>query len=692
MKVIHRAMYRGLVPRPLTLPLLASIIGLWIGWFGVPESGWAVDVLTQHNDQWRTGSNQSETILTTTGVASPNFGKLYTYMVHGYVYAQPLYVSGLTIAGGRRNLLFVATMEDDVYAFDADTNLTYWHKQYTGGQITPVPIADIAGRNDLNIHGNVGILSTPVIDKVSSTIYLLARTKDTSNATYLQTLHALDLVTGNEKFGGPVTIHPPGFNTKTQNQRPGLALANGQIYICWGSHEDIMPYNGYIMTFDAATLALKRVFNVTAGGGKGALWQSGQAPAFDDEGNLYVTSGNGDWNGTTQWGQTCLKLAPDFRVLDWCTPVNYAAMNAGDTDFGAAGCLLLPGQTGYPSTSYVVTGGKDGKLFVMDKERGMGHQSPGDAKVHQIWQVVQSAAKCSVHIHGSPIYWDSSTRGQMMYLWGENDRGKAYKFDGSKFDGAPLMKTAVTSPITGCGMPGGLLSLSASGNTNGIVWASCVYTGDAVHDIVPGILRAYDANDLGIELWNSYQNKPRDDFGKLAKYVPPTIANGKVYMASFSNTVCAYGLLNTYKPVLADGTYKIINRKSGLALGVAAGSTANSVNVGQERYTGADSQKWTFTSLGGGYYKMVGMGSGKALDVTAGSTASGALIDIYPYASQANQQWVVAPTLTAGCYTVQGAQSGLFLDVLNASVDPGAGAIQAQGTDGGTQDWFLQTP
>ena len=692
MKVADFIMCRGLSTRPFAFPLLASVAGLWLGWFFALESGCAVDVLTQHNDQWRTGSNTSETILTAASVAPTTFGKLYTYLVHGYVYAQPLYVSGLTVAGGKHNLLFVATMEDDVYAFDADTNATYWHKQFTGGQITPVPIKDIVGRSDLNIHGNVGILSTPVIDRATSTIYLLARTKDTSNASYYQTLHALDLVTGNEKFGGPVTIHPPGFDAETQNQRPGLALANGQIYICWGSHEDILPYHGYIMTFDAATLALRTVFNTTPGGSKGAIWQSGQAPAFDDKGNLYVTTGNGDWNGTSQWGQTSLKVSPTFKVLDWCTPINYAAMNARDTDFGAGGCLLLPDRTGYPATSYVVTGGKDGKLFVMDKDHGMGHQSTGDAKVHQNWQAVESASKCTAHIHGSPIYWNSGTVGEMMYVWGENDRGKAYKFDGSTFNTTPIMETAVTSPITGCGMPGGILSLSANGNTNGILWASCVYTGDAVHDIVPGILRAYDANDLGKELWNSYQDKSRDDLGKLAKYVPPTIANGKVYMATFSNSVCAYGLLSTYKPPLADGTYKVINQKSGLALGVAEGSTANSVNVGQERYTGADSQKWTFTYLGGGYYKVVGVGSGKALDVTAQSTDSGALIDIYPFASQANQQWVVASTRTADGYTIQGAQSALFLDILNASLDPGAKADQAQDTGGGTQGWLLQTP
>ncbi len=217
----------GLASRPFTRPLLAGVVGLTLGWFVALENGRAVDVLSQHNDQWRTGSNTSETVLTPASVTPATFGKLYTYLVHGSVYAQPLYVSGLTIAGGQHNLLFVATMEDDVYAFDADTSLTYWHRQFTGGPITPVPIRDIAGRSDLNIHGNVGILSTPVIDRATSTLYLLARTKDTGNATYLQTLHALDLVTGDEKFGGPVMVHPPGFDTKTQNQPEDVARFRG---------------------------------------------------------------------------------------------------------------------------------------------------------------------------------------------------------------------------------------------------------------------------------------------------------------------------------------------------------------------------------------------------------------------------------------------------------------------------------
>ena len=266
----------------------------------------AVDILTQHNDQFRTGANLSETILTPANVNATQFGKLFSYAVDGYVFAQPLYVSAYSISGGTHNVCYVATMEDSVYAFDADSNTTYWHKQFTGGNITPVPIVDITGNNNLNIHGDVGILSTPVIDKTSGTIYVLARTKNTSTTTYIQSLHALDLATGNEKFGGPIVISASGFDNKMQNQRPGLALANGNVYIAWGSHEDFTPYHGWVMAYNATTLAQVAVFNTTPGGSQSAIWMAGQAPAIDSSGNTYWITGNGDWDGVSKWGESFL--------------------------------------------------------------------------------------------------------------------------------------------------------------------------------------------------------------------------------------------------------------------------------------------------------------------------------------------------------------------------------------------------
>ena len=658
---------------------------LCLGIAVLPQRGWSTDVLTQHNDQFRTGANTSETTLTTSNVNANSFGRLFSYPVDGTVYAQPLYVSGLNISGGTHNVVFVVTMENSVYAFDADANVLYWQANYTTGTITPVPIADI--KNGGNIHGDVGILSTPVIDRASSTIYLLSRTKDTSNSTYYQKLHALDLATGNEKFGGPMNITYSGFNTKVQNQRPALALANGNIYVCWGSHEDLTPYNGWMMSFNASTLALQTAFNVTPGASEGAIWQSGQAPAFDRSGNLYVTTGNGSWNnGVSQWGQTCLKLSPTLSVMDWFTPASLAG-TGGDTDFGAGGCLLMPGATGYPSTSYVVTGGKEGKLFVLDKNAGMGHESANDAGAHQSWQAVQLSSS-SNHIHGTPVYWNSSTQGQMIYVWGENDNGKCYKFDGTNINTTPFTKTADRAPTTGNGMPGSILSISSNGGSNGIVWASSVYTGDALHDVVPGVLRAYDANKLGTALWSS-KNKANDDLGNLAKYSSPTIANGKVYMATFSNKVCVYGLLGANGPI-ANGTYKIVNRNSNpqvLQLGPDGKYTV------QNNYAGLASQKWTVTYVGNGIYSILESGSQNSLDVDTGSNAKGTLIDIYPYGStKTNQQWMIEPSGTSGYYTISSAQSGMVLDVVGASTGTGAGIEQWPSNGGANQQWSFQAP
>lgn len=501
------------------------------------SAGYAAEVLTQHNDQWRTGANLSETALTPSNVNATRFGKLFSYVVDGQVYAQPLVVQNLGIGGGTHNVVYVATMEDSVYAFDADKNTQYWHVDLG----TPVPITDITGNNNLNIHGNVGILSTPVIDKASGTIYVLARTKEGNS--YHHRLHALNLSTGAEKFGGPVEVTTNGFDPKKQSQRAALALMNGNVYICHTSHEDIGPYHGYVFAYNATTLQRVAVFNTTASGSQGAIWQSGQGPTFDRSGNLYVMTGNGDWNGTTNFGMSFIKLSPTLKVLDWFTPDDFAQQNASDSDLGAGGVLILPTSAGYPSTQYIVGGGKQGRLFVLDKSNGLGHESAGNGGAHQIFQAVQPTSGCSRHIHGSPVYWNSASRGQMIFVWGENDFGKAFSFNGSTFNTTAVTRTSVKSPTIGCGMPGATFSLSANGGSNGIAWANCVFSGDALHNIVPGILRAFDANNLGTELWNSRMNEGRDDIGNYAKYNAPTVANGKVYMASFSNRVHVFGSL-----------------------------------------------------------------------------------------------------------------------------------------------------
>lgn len=663
-------------------------------WLAVSPAS-AAEVLTQHNDQWRTGANTSEASLTPANVNANQFGKLFSYPVDGYVYAQPLYVQNLSISGGTHNVVYVATMENSVYAFDADRNTVYWRITFNGGNITPVPIVDITGNNNLNIHGNVGILSTPVIDRASNTLYVLARTKDRGNSTYQQKLHALDLQTGAEKLGGPVTITAPGFDSKLQAQRPALGLYNGNIYIAWGSHEDIGPYHGWVMAYNATTLAQVAVFNTTPGGNDGAIWQAGQGPSFDAEGNVYVMTGNGDWNGTNRFGTSFIKLSPRLQVLDWFTPDDYAQQNARDDDLGAAGALLLPTAAGYPQTQYLIGGGKQGRFFLLDKNNGMGRMTAGNRGARQIWQAIQTTA-CSHHIHGSPLYWNSAAQGQVIYVWGENDVGKAFKFNGTTFTTTPFSTTAVKSPTTGCGMPGAMLSLSANGNRNGIIWANCVFTGDAIHNIVPGVLRAFDADNLGVELWNSRMNQTRDNIGNFAKYVSPTVANGKVYMATFSNTVNVYGAITPGNPgnpgnpgtPLANGTYSVLNRASGKMLD-NLGATADGALVGQWTDGSSNNQRWVVSNIGGSNYKLACVTGNKRLD-NLGHTTEGGTVGQWADGGSANQRWTITP-LGGGFYKIINVATGKSLDTGGSTANGGAMQLR---TDNGSnaQQWQFVAP
>ncbi len=530
-----------------------------------------VNVLTQHNDNARSGANLNETILNTSNVNVNSFGKLFSYTVSGDVLAQPLYVSGLNIAGGTHNVLYVVTMNDVVYAFDADSNTQLWSVSLPVSPETPVPIAGIVGSNTLNIHNNVGIEGTPVIDLSTNTIYLVART--INGTTYFQRLHALDILTGAEKFGGPVTITASvsgtgngssggtlAFDPKMENQRPGLALANGNVVITWAGHEDKEPWHGWVIAYNASTLAQVSHFCPSPNSHGCGFWNAGQAPAVDASGNVYMMTGNGSYDGVTEFSNSFLKFTSGsggLTMVDWFTPDNAGSgTNTGDNptnedahdlDLASAGAMLVPG------TSQVFGGGKLGMLYLVNTA-SMGHEVLGDTQIVQNFQGVAVNSTCGYnHLHGAPVYWNSATNGPTVYMWGENDSGRAYKYVGGQFQTTASSHTAATSPTTGCGMPGGILAISANGNAagTGILWASTVNTGNAVHNNVPSILRALNADNLAVELWNSNMNSTRDNSGTLAKYVPPTIANGKVYMPTWNqdaggttNTINVYGLLS----------------------------------------------------------------------------------------------------------------------------------------------------
>ncbi|MFZ0589625.1 MAG: VCBS repeat-containing protein [Bryobacteraceae bacterium] len=508
-----------------------------------------VSVWTGHYSNARTGANLNEVTLNTSNVNSTQFGKLFSQPVDGEIYTQPLYIQGVNIAGkGVHNTVYVATMNDSVYAFDADSNTganaaPLWSVNFTNpaAGITAIPVADVEFEGYYNIHGTVGILGTPVIDQSSGTMYFVARTKE--NGQYFQRLHALDITSGAERPNSPVVITAsvPGsgydavngvvtFNSLLENQRPALALSNGVVYIAWASLDDRDPFHGWVMGYNATSLQQVAVFNDTPNGGRGGIWQAGNGPAIDASGSLYFMSGNGDWDGETNFGSSIIKFNPSLTPTDFFTPSDWQNENTQDLDLGSSGPLLIPG------TNLVVGGGKEGILYAAPTS-SLGHLQT-DSSTTQAFQATVG------HIHGTPVYWQSPSQGPLLYVWGERSTLRAFHFNGSTFDVTPVMQSTFTAPP---GMPGGMLSISANGSQagTGILWAEIPVNSDAEQADVPGILRAFDATDLTHEIWNSLQNPTRDDFGLFGKFAPPTVANGKVYLSTFSNQLCVYGLLNT---------------------------------------------------------------------------------------------------------------------------------------------------
>ncbi len=554
-----------------SLPLMASHLVLILM---ILLSASAADLLAQVNvytrgyDTARTGANLNETTLTKANVNASTFGKLFSVPTDGQVYAQPLYVSNLAIAGGTHNVVFVATMLNSVYALDADTGAPLWVKNF--GQ----PIAPKEVQTNTNIAWNtgVGILGTPVIDPATNTMYFVSGFEKVVNGTnvYERHLNAISILTGETMGGSPVNITatystpdliaPLVFDPKRQNQRPALALANHRVYLAFASHDDIQPYHGWVLAYDISTLRQTAVFADTTIGIEGGIWNAGGGPAVDASGNLYVSTGNGSFgktvNGLVQTGNSFIKLSPDLRLMDYFTPSNSATLNAGDQDLGASGLLLLP------NTNYVLGGGKQGVLYLVDTN-AMGEFNSSSDQVRQEFQAVYGRG--TSHIHGAPVYFNSAVNGPSVYVWGENDVLRGYAFNESTglLSTTPFAKSTMTAPVTNNNgaMPGGFVSVSANGTKDAIVWGSTPYNDDAVMRPVQGVLYAFDAETLQL-LWSDKLQDSRDEIGRFAKYCPPLVANGKVYMATFgplgttdgSGGLVVYGLLPTLTIRVADVT------------------------------------------------------------------------------------------------------------------------------------------
>ncbi len=507
-------------------------------------------VYSYHNDAARDGANAQEYALTTSNVATSSFGKLFTCTADGAVYAQPVWVANLTINGAVHNVVFVATQHDGLFAFDADTSpcQTLWQVSLidsshggTSGEQT-VPSGGAGGHYVGNGIGDmapeVGITGTPVIDPATGTLYVVSKSMNSGHTMFYQRLHAIDITTGNEKSSSsPILISGtvPGtgdnsntvtFNSQQENQRAGLVLVNGTVYIIWASHEDDNPYYGWVMgyTFNGSAFTQTQILNVAPNAAYSGIWMSGSAPASDSSGNLYMITGNGVFDvntGGSDYGDSYLKIAtsPSLSITDYFTPSDYVTDNSSDGDFGAGGAAVLVDlPSGAPVQHLAVGGGKDSNLYVLNRDN-LGHLGDTNA-----WQEIGLATG----IFATPAAWNNQ-----LFVATQLGPLVSYQLNTTTAQYSPL--STATSP-NHFGFPGSTPSVSARGTTNGIVWAmdngtSCI--GKQSQNCGPTILHAYDASSLN-ELWNSSM-VGGDAAGNAVKFNVPTIANGKVYIGSRGN-------------------------------------------------------------------------------------------------------------------------------------------------------------
>jgi hypothetical protein len=508
---------------------------------------------THHNDLARDGANLHEYALTTASVNTTSFGKLFSCSADGAIYGQPLWVANLTVNGTKHNVVFVATQHDSLFAFDADASpcVTLWtvslidtsHGGLGGETTVPAGVTGhIVGSGIGDITPEVGVTGTPVIDPSSGTLYVVSKSVNSAQTVFYQRLHAIDLTTGSEKTGSPVTIAGtyPGsgdggttvtFSPRLQLQRAGLSLVNGVVSIAWASHEDAGAYYGWIMgyTYNGA-LTQSSVLNVTPNGTLGGIWMSGGAMAADSNNYLYVLTGNGTFDAANNnYGDSLLRLTGSLAVSQYFTPTNQLAFEQNDVDFGAGGAAVLADlPAGSPHTHLVIGGGKDGSLYILDRDLLGGN---ADANAVQKLSLGHG-------IFATGAFWNNN-----FYIAAAGGPLSAYALNGST---AQFGVSPSASSSTVYQWPGGTPSVSAAGAQNGIVWilGTNPYCTNQSTACGPAVLHAYNAinaTNVMTELWNSAMVSG-DAAGNAVKFTVPTIANGKVYVGTRgNNTGGAYG-------------------------------------------------------------------------------------------------------------------------------------------------------
>jgi hypothetical protein len=503
----------------------------------------------------------AETMLTPTNV-STQFGKIFSVLVDGYVYAQPLYMSNVVINGGTHNVLYVATENDSLYAIDANSGVVYWHVSFIPTGATTVTSAGFC----TDIVPQMGITGTPVIDSTTNTIYLVTNTNESTG--YVQRLHAIDIVTHAEKFGGPILISASvtgtgegtsggkvPFDPLRANQRPGLLLENGHVIIGWAGHCEIPPYHGWVMSYSASALAQEAVINLSPNGSAAGTWMSGDGIAADLSGNLFFATGNGTYDGATSgdYGSSIVKLSSPtggkFTVEDWFTPWNQESLTSTDSDVASGGVLLLPDlPAGSAHQQMLTLIGKEGTIFLVDRNN-MGKNCATCTSLDT--NIVQEIPAASAGIWGSPAYWNGTVYwGAGTYAVGDNLKAFSFNAPGNsgKISTSPTSESANLFNYSTAAP-----AISANGTSDGILW---ILDNSAYATNGNQILYAFDATNISTMLYNSsVAANNRDVPGAAVKFTAPIIANGMVYVGSESS-VSGFGLLAatpTFSP--APGSY-----------------------------------------------------------------------------------------------------------------------------------------
>jgi len=522
--------------------------------FGSTAADGQTAISTRSGNPQRTGANTNEPYLNASNVNARLFGRVFTYNVDGYIVGQPLYVPGVVIPGlGKHNVVYVATQHDSLYAFDADTfnQSPLWSVSFINpaAGVTSVPIAN-QGCPKVTQFTEVGIMGTPSIALATNTIYLSTKTKEVSgsNTVYVHRLHAIDITTGQEKFNGPVVIngtYPSGtgsvsFNALNETQRPGLLLANGNVYIAFGSNGCDKTARGWVFAYNANDLTQQAgVFSSEPNQSYGAsIWMSGSGLAADDSGSIYFTTANGLFDANTggpDYGDTVLKLNQqpnNLSVSDYFTPFDQANLDANDLDLGSGGLVLLPDQPGeFPHE--LVTAGKTGTIYLLNRDN-LGRYNPnGDT------QVIQEITSAIGELHGSGAFWNNT-----LYFAGENDQIKGYSLSNGQLSLTPVIQSKLVQPT---GSP----TISANGNGNGLLWIVRSQSGGN------GLFSAFNAYNLA-EIYNTNQNPSRDAVGLIPHFATPMVANGRVYVGG-QKQLAIYGLFPNLAPTGGNGQSAAVN-------------------------------------------------------------------------------------------------------------------------------------